>query len=130
MSDDLKGRNARQLPILGQRGPEGVLPMDRRQALKVMAIAAAAPTVASCAPEVASDPAAIPAPASNPRAAGTAWDPLAALVFCGPTKAAYTIINGQVIVAKGTLQTMDMGALLDKHQSLSADLMLKSGFAG
>ena len=44
--------------------------------------------------------------------AGAAWDPLAALVFCGPTKAAYTFINGQVIVAEGTLQTMDMAALL------------------
>ena len=62
--------------------------------------------------------------------AGAAWDPLAALVFCGPTKAAYTIINGRVIVAEETLQTMNMPALLNKHQSLSADLMLKSGFAG
>ncbi|MGB1656996.1 MAG: gluconate 2-dehydrogenase subunit 3 family protein [Longimicrobiales bacterium] len=75
MTDDVKGRGATQLPILGQDGPGGLLPMDRRQALKVMAIAAAAPTVASCAPEAAPDPAAIPAPGSNPRAAGTAWDP-------------------------------------------------------
>ena len=43
MSDGVKGRDAKQLPILGQDGPEGLLPMDRRQALKVMAIAAAAP---------------------------------------------------------------------------------------
>ena len=75
MSDGVKGRDAKQLPILGQDGPEGLLPMDRRQALKVMAIAAAAPTIASCAPEAGPDPTAIPAPASNPRAAGTAWDP-------------------------------------------------------
>ena len=62
--------------------------------------------------------------------AGAAWDPLAALVFCGPSKAAYTIINGQVVVADGTLQTMDMQALLRNHQVMSADLMQKSGFAG
>ena len=51
--------------------------MDRRQALKVMAIAAAAPTLATCAPDAATDPeiAAIPNPTSNPKAAGTAWDP-------------------------------------------------------
>jgi 8-oxoguanine deaminase len=62
--------------------------------------------------------------------AGAAWDPLAALVFCGPNKAAYTIINGQVVVADGALQTMDMQKLLRNHHIMSADLMQKSGFAG
>ena len=79
MSDDVKRERARsghtELPILGQGGAEGLLPMDRRQALKVMAIAAAAPTVASCAPESGTDPTELPAPVSNPKAAGTAWDP-------------------------------------------------------
>ena len=63
----------KELPILGQDGP--TLPMDRRQALKVMAIAAAAPTVASCAPGSEPDVTSVPAATSNPRAAGTAWDP-------------------------------------------------------
>jgi len=56
----------------------GALPMDRRQALKVMAIAAAAPTLAQCAPGEGGDAATrsdVPAPTSNPKAAGTAWDP-------------------------------------------------------
>ncbi len=66
------GRRGPDLPILGGGGP---MPMDRRQALKVMAITAAAPTLASCAPGTDADPAAVPAPTSNPRAAGTAWDP-------------------------------------------------------
>jgi len=52
------------------------------------------------------------------------------LVFCGPSKAAYTIINGQVVVADGNLQTMDMQALLRTHHMMSADLMQKSGFSG
>ena len=60
--------------------------------------------------------------------AGAAWDPLAALVFCGPVKAAYTIINGRVVVANGTLETIDMQTLLRNHQMMSADLMQKSGF--
>lgn len=50
--------------------------MDRRQALKVMAIAAAVPGLASCAPGGdaggRSDGA---SPASGAKAAGTAWDP-------------------------------------------------------
>ena len=62
--------------------------------------------------------------------AGAAWDPLAALVFCGPGKAAYTIINGRVVVANGKLQTMDTGALLQNHQMMTTDLMRKSGFIG
>ena len=62
--------------------------------------------------------------------AGAAWDPLAALVFCGPGKAAYTIINGRVVVADGKLQTMDTAALLQNHQMMTTDLMQKSGFSG
>ena len=66
--------------------------IGRRQALKVMAIAAAAPGLASCGPGdgglragagsgsgTAMDTAGVPAglvlPTSNPRAAGTPWDP-------------------------------------------------------
>ena len=62
--------------------------------------------------------------------AGAAWDPLAALIFCGPSKAAYTIINGQVVVANGTLQTLDEAELIQKHQIMATDLMKKSGHAG
>ncbi len=59
----------------GAGGPGAGVPIDRRHALKVMAIAAAAPSLATCAPDGESDAVTIPAPASNPRAAGTAWDP-------------------------------------------------------
>ena len=65
----------RSLPIVGQGGGEAALPMDRRQALKVMAIAAAAPGLANCTPGETDDPLASPSPTSNPLAAGTAWDP-------------------------------------------------------
>jgi hypothetical protein len=72
MSDDRKDRDERiELPVMGTA-------IDRRHALKIMAIAAATPgAVAGCAPgEEATDPTALPpAPASNPKAAGTAWDP-------------------------------------------------------
>lgn len=54
----------------------GFLPMDRRQALKVMAIVAAAPTLSTCGPDDGTgDVATSPLPMSNPKAAGTAWDP-------------------------------------------------------
>ncbi len=49
--------------------------MDRRQALKVMAIAAAVPSLTSCAPTDAGDDVVVAPAAANPKAAGTAWDP-------------------------------------------------------
>lgn len=80
------------LPILGQErqgraasggpdapirpaAPEATPGMDRRHALKVMAVAAALPGLANCAPGDAGSTGSVPAPASNPLAAGTAWDP-------------------------------------------------------
>ena len=69
--DAAKGTE-RALPVLNASSPTG---MDRRQALKVMAIAAAAPTLSTCAPEQGADPSPAPAPINNPKATGTAWDP-------------------------------------------------------
>ena len=82
---------ARELPVVGSGGPAGdggssdgnrPLPDDassrvsRRTVLKLMAAAAALPTLAAEACEPGTpDPSALPAPASNPLASGTAWDP-------------------------------------------------------
>jgi len=68
---------SKALPVLPTTTPSslGALPMNRRQALKVMAIATAAPTFASCAPGEQGTGITVPGPTANPRAAGTAWDP-------------------------------------------------------
>ena len=58
--------------------------------------------------------------------AGAAWDLLAGLLFCGSSKANYTIINGKVIVDQGQLVTMDMPKLLENHRAMTADLMRKA----
>ena len=54
---------------------------------------------------------------------GSDWDPVASLVFCGPGKANYTIINGKVIVSEGQLTTIPMEKLVHKHNNLSHDLI-------
>jgi hypothetical protein len=74
VNEDVGGR---RLPVVDTdpTGPAGALPMGRRQAIKVMAIAAAGPTLASCAPGEEPTDLTVPAPTSNPLAAGTAWDP-------------------------------------------------------
>jgi len=59
--------------------------------------------------------------------AGSDWDPLASLLFCGPVKANHTVINGRHVVANGQLATMDMGQILERHAAMAYDLMQKSG---
>jgi gluconate 2-dehydrogenase gamma chain len=99
MSDDGRKEGPRSLPMVDVPGPRsdqgggagpvaptggaggspvpraGALQMNRRHALKVMAIAAAAPSLATCAPGEEAAIGDLPAPTSNPKAAGTAWDP-------------------------------------------------------
>jgi cytosine/adenosine deaminase-related metal-dependent hydrolase len=62
--------------------------------------------------------------------AGSDWDPLASLLFCGPVKANHTVINGRHVVADGQLTTMDMGQILERHAAMAYDLMQKSGLTG
>ncbi len=54
---------------------------------------------------------------------GSDWDPVASLVFCGPSKANYTIINGKIVVSEGQLTTIPMEKLVHEHSKLSQDLI-------
>ena len=54
---------------------------------------------------------------------GSDWDPVASLVFCGPSKANYTIINGKIVVNEGQLTTIPMEKLILEHSKLSHDLI-------
>ena len=47
--------------------------------------------------------------------AGSMHDPLAALVFCSPVKANYTVVGGNFIVKEGHLQTIDLQPHIEKH---------------
>ena len=62
--------------------------------------------------------------------AGSDWDPLASLLFCGPVKASHTVINGRHVVANGQLTTMEMGQILERHKAMAHHLMQKSGLVG
>lgn len=79
--DEGTGRQVRLPVVQGDGGSGGAAGMDRRHALKIMALAAAAPATFSACGDPADD---LPAdgvvgaagqPASNPRARGDAWDP-------------------------------------------------------
>ncbi len=55
---------------------------------------------------------------------GSDWDPVAALVFCGPSKASFTIVNGRTIVREGQIATVDLPVEIEKHRALSRALMI------
>lgn len=55
--------------------------------------------------------------------AGAGHDPLAALVFCHPGNVAYSVINGQIVIHGGKLQTVNLPELLEKHNQLAYRLM-------
>ena len=54
--------------------------------------------------------------------AGGLHDPVAAAVFCAPVKANYTVVGGKVVVSEGDLTTIDLPALIEKHNAAALRL--------
>jgi cytosine/adenosine deaminase-related metal-dependent hydrolase len=52
-----------------------------------------------------------------------AWDPVAALILCGPHRARETYVEGRAVVRGGQVVTTDLGAALRQHRKLAARLM-------
>ena len=55
--------------------------------------------------------------------AGALHDPVAALLFSAPTRAAYTMVNGKIVVRDGQLVTLDERKLVARHNVLAAQLV-------
>jgi len=55
-------------------------------------------------------------------AGGAVHDPVASLLLCASAQAAYTVVNGRVVVRQGELTTVDLGPLLEKHNRLALQL--------
>ncbi len=51
--------------------------------------------------------------------AGAGADPLAALVFCAPTRVALSIVNGRVVVRDGELATVDLPVVAERHRGMA-----------
>ena len=56
-------------------------------------------------------------------AGGAVHDPVAALLLCSPPPAAFTIVNGRVVVREGRLTTLDLGPLIERHNRLATMLV-------
>lgn len=55
-------------------------------------------------------------------AGGAVHDPLGALLLCAPSQAAYTVVNGRVVVREGQLATLELTPLLARHNALARQL--------
>lgn len=59
--------------------------------------------------------------------AGALGDPVAAMVFCAPPRAVYTVVDGRVIVDRGELATLDLQREVDAHNRNAARLLAQAG---
>jgi cytosine/adenosine deaminase-related metal-dependent hydrolase len=55
--------------------------------------------------------------------AGALHDPVAALVFCAPVQADYTVVGGKLIVREGKIQTVDLPVLVEAHNRAARRLL-------
>lgn len=55
--------------------------------------------------------------------AGALQDPLAALVFCAPVRADYTVVGGRFVVNDGELLTVDLPRLVEEHNRAARRLV-------
>jgi len=115
---------ARQAMLL-QRVVFGPAALTARQALELATIGGAQvlnrDDIGVLAPGMAADFAAFDL--RGPAFAGARHDPLAALIFCGPAAAAWSVINGRVVVRQGQLTTIDLPVVLERHNRLARDLV-------
>src|SRR3990167_2649078 len=52
-------------------------------------------------------------------AGGAVHDPVASLLLCASPQAAYTVVNGRVVVRESQLTTVDLGPLVERHNRLA-----------
>ena len=60
-------------------------------------------------------------------AGGAVHDPVGALLMCASATAAYTVVNGRVVVREGRLTTVDLGPLVERHNLLAIQLANAAG---
>ena len=59
-------------------------------------------------------------------AGGAVHDPVGALLLCASPQAAYTVVNGRVVVREGQLTTIDLAPLIERHNHMAMQLALQS----
>ena len=58
---------------------------------------------------------------SGVEAAGS-WDPVAALLLCGPTRVRHLVVEGRQVVRDGQMVTLDLASVLERQRWLAERL--------
>ena len=115
---------ARQAMLLARVG-FGPAAMTAREALEIATVGGARvlnrPDIGVLVPGKAADVAVFDL--RGIEHAGAWHDPVAALVFSAPTRVAYTMVNGKMVVSEGRLVTVDERGLVGVHNRLAATLL-------
>ena len=115
-----------RMAMLAQRLGGNAAGLTAREALRIAtrggaAVLGRAAEIGQLAPGFAADFAAFPL--DTVAMAGTQWDPVAGLIFSGPQRAAYTVVDGKVVVRDGRIATIDLRQTLARHGELARGLM-------
>jgi cytosine/adenosine deaminase-related metal-dependent hydrolase len=62
-------------------------------------------------------------------AGGAVHDPVGALLLCASPQAAWTVVNGRVVVREGRLATVELEPLVERHNALAITLANAAGTA-
>ena len=60
-------------------------------------------------------------------AGGAVHDPVASLLLCASPQAAFTVVNGRVVVRDGQLATLELAPLVERHNRFARDLAALAG---
>ncbi len=111
--------------MLLQRVKHGAGAMTARQALEIATVGGAKvlnrSDIGAIAPGMAADLAVFDL--NDLGFAGALHDPVAALAFCGPVAPLHTLVNGRFVVRDRQLTTIDLGALIRRHNQLAGVLV-------
>ena len=114
-----------RLAFLLQRVAGGATAMPAREMLEIATLGGARvlgrDDIGALAPGMAAD--LVTVPLDEIGLAGAGHDPLAALMLCQVPRVAHSVVNGQVLVRDGHLTGLDLPALVQRHQRLSAALV-------
>jgi 8-oxoguanine deaminase len=98
--------------------------MSAREALEIATLGGAKvlnrDDIGALAPGMAAD--IVTVPLNEIGMAGAQHDPLAALLFCQVPRVQHSIVDGRVVVRDGRLTTLDLAALIERHNALAAQL--------
>lgn len=113
---------ARQLMLL-QRVKNGADAMSAREALEIATLGGAQVLDRSdCGQIAVGKRADIAIWATDHLAMAGAWDPVAALVLCGPNRVRDLFVEGRQIVRDGQITTLDLGEVIRRQNELAAGL--------